>query len=924
MHGNRAGQTEGGILVVGRVTGLDHIGGLQRAAVHMHVQTLGRHNTLFDHGTVGHVHIGDTGRCADGVIRHGFLSPGIQQITGRTVHGTVGTLIHANLAQRGHFQSAFGRNGAFGADHGLGLGKHHGARQRAHQLGYAAVVRHGRLTAVLEQIAQRIAAHNLGKHLASELLVLHGLDAQEALHKGDNLHDGQLLGYGLVLFRNSNGYVVDLHAGIGVHADIARTGDHAGIAVYNRADREACIGHGNGDAVLGSHVEHVRGLAQRHGRGDCVANGMHADIAARINHGVVGHLHGGIHVDHVQRDGQRNDAAVGVGDHAHVAAGLKIHACGDTRRLVGEVAGAQLRVAVHRHISVAGSHGHGDGNHQTQQGGGRRSINREGYVGTGMDVTAGKHLAADGHVRLAELQGHGVDALFLHVVAELAVKGDEGLAQLQRGGQIHGLGGNQLRIGLNGDAHGLGSLVQTEFDLQTAIGIQIILDQIRVELHQRFVRRLRRHHNVAAHHRTGDPHVVRARHNIEVGSDDAFQRQVFQTRILNAVAQHKIGHEQTGVGNNQTGVCSMEIHNAVHGLHHIVGEGLRHNALGAVHFNRLLVQKLVGEGVHVHRIDLEAFHEVQIETAVKVVDAQYGNLRHGLDGNLHIVGTHAFSRNALVFIDVLIQLAGDMQAIVAFAAVHRHLGFTVGRKGSRGIHGQGIVAFAAADFDGGIAGRYTLLLHDSVHSSNHSALQGLAVGEGSTAVHRSAVIAGTGGYMHVGAADVNRNANLHERTLFSRFRTGDHLDIRAVGQGYVHRIVACAGIDRHFHGSGSISRRQAGFNAFIEGGSHGVQRAGHVLAEVGQFGQALGHLLIHVQVHYNRRGLGYVQINLVVAVAGDHGHRAGDVGYVHLHIVVLLGAVVFHGISVVDVNQIAGRHIQTRQHHVQALDIKVD
>ena len=43
-----------------------------------------------------------------------------------------------------------------------------------------------------------------------------------------------------------------------------------------------------------------------------------------------------------------------------------------------------------------------------------------------------------------------------------------------------------------------------------------------------------------------------------------------------------------------------------------------------------------------------------------------------------------------------------------------------------------------------------------------------------------------------------------------------------------------------------------------------------------------------------------------------------------MHLVILLGAVVFHTARIVDLHQIAGRHIQTGKHGIQALNIDVD
>ena len=308
---------------------------------------------------------------------------------------------------------------------------------------------------------------------------------------------------------------------------------------------------------------------------------------------------------------------------------------------------------------------------------------------------------------------------------------------------------------------------------------------------------------------------------------------------------------------------------------------------------------------------------------------QNDDLGHSFNGNFFSVGADG---NALVFINVVIELAGQMQAVVAGLIGDFNVGAAPCSKGSGGIHRDQVVALSAAENDA--AGRKGLaaeLAGDEVYRRLHEVL---GEAEVAAAGNAESVLAVAAVHHHIGPAHVHGKAEgiqgIAVRVGIAEKRN-DH--IAGVNEPDAAHVLAVAKLHIHAHSGelvqlvpDSVYQRllqridirkdiiEAGIG--VNEGRHLTQKLHVILVKV----HGRVHIGLSSHFHVDRVvARAAVQDNMVLVRAG----AALDVGDAEVYGIVLRGAVVFHAARVIDADGITGGEVQARQQQVDPVDVDV-
>ena len=480
MDGDRAADAQLRLVLVGGMACLgDGLGGRVQG-IGSDAQILRTDGTPADAGLIAvHKHFnGD--RRADGV-------------SGRSFQAGIGT-VHADERRRAvqrAVRSQIGNGAAGGMDtkrsgSAYALCRIHLRKvgvvdvrnpQRAHEL--ACAVGAGGLGCIIQNLADAVGTGEYPQSLAES-----PIDAKHLGNEGKPVDGGQLLTCRQIVEGNCQGHGAGSHIGERIHHNIVHS-EHPGIVIdecLGGAEHEiACHEHTGG----GSHVPHIGELAGGVAGAVHNAGGENLHRSGRINCGVVGDLRDGVKLHHGKGDGERDDAAHGVGHQIVDGAGSDEDAAlSPLAAVAGAVAGDQVRLLAHGHLGVPGGNCHGDGN----EGAEKLILRVDGniHIGAGMDAAARGQIAVNGHIGIAELQSNGIEIL-ADEIAENIFTGNESLVENELRVQVDGLLRVNLLLLRDHNVDIFFCFVEPKLDLGGVLGIQIVFHNLCFKSDQRLV-----------------------------------------------------------------------------------------------------------------------------------------------------------------------------------------------------------------------------------------------------------------------------------------------------------------------------------------------------------------------------------------------------------------------------------------------------
>ena len=760
-------------------------------------------------------------------------------------------------------------------------------------------------------------------------LAVHSIDAKKLGNEREHIGGGHLTAGGRIVEGNCQRHGAGSHIGERVHRHIVLR-RNVGAAVDDRPggvkDKVACHEH----AALGSRIPHDGGLAGGVAGAVHDTGGQNLHRAVRMNPGVVGDLGDGVKLHHGKGDGEGGDAALGVGHQIIRGVGADEDARRGLLAAVDAAAGDQRRLLSDGHPGVPGGHGQCDGNKCVEN----LVLRIDGniHIGAGMDVTARGEIAVDGDIGIAEFQGNGVK-VFAGEIADHVRAGDESLVENELCVQVDNLVCDNILLFCNNNVDIPACLVEPQLDFQIGVGVQIVFHYFGFQGSQGLVLAIGGEDDVLCADGTEYINLLAEDQKVQSLGVQTIDAQVAADGLAQVIGENDVGKEDAVCGCDDAQFVQVKVDNFIGdflgfqiaflllghelpdllgGLDQIVREGL--------------IEQRVGEGFDVLEQYLKALYKIQMQCIVSQV-TQNGDLCQGIDGDFRSV-----NGNTLVFFNILIELAGQVQAVVAGLVIDRDVGAAPCSEGGGGVYRDQVVTHAA--LEGNAAGGKGLAVHLVGDKVDCRFQEVLGEGEVASAADGQSVLAVAAVHGDIGRAHVHREAELTDRNAFRVGLEEGHDHVAGVDELDAAHVLARAQLHVHAHCGGCALRAgdtlrenisqtiQEGLNVF--GCGFGAEERGN---------PAEGIELLLCYIH-SRRYVGsssYFQGDHVVAVAAVHldvdGIAIGaarDVGDAEVDGVILPCAVVLHAARVFDADQIPGGQVQAREDRVESFDVDVD
>ena len=566
-----------------------------------------------------------------------------------------------------------------------------------------------------------------------------------------------------------------------------------------------------------------------------------------------------------------------------------------------------------------------------------------------MDVSAGGEIAVDGDIGVAEFQGNGVKVL-VNETAEDIFPGDKALVENQLRVQVDDLVCAEFLVFYYINIDIAVGLVEPQLHVHIIAGIQIVLHYAGINSSQCLVLGVDGEDNVLCGDGAEHVDLLAGYQKVQSPGVQAVDAQLAADGLTQVIGEDKVGEEDAAFGQQDLQIVQIKVDILIGDLldlgialllldlvlsvplfrsDHIVCEGLERVAAAQIfHRYGALVQQRVGERFDVLEEDLEAFGKIKMERVVGQI-TENDDLRHGFKGDFLSVGADG---NALVFINAVVEFAGQVQAVIASLVGDFNAGAAPCSIGGGGVHGDQVVALSAAEKDAaGGKGLAVQLAGDEVDGRFHEVLGEAEVAATSDA---ESVLAVAAVHRDLGRAHVHSKA---EGIQGNAIRVGiaeeRHDHIAGVNESDAACVLAVAKLHIHAHGGGIalsavdpvyqnilqhiyIRKDIIESGTGVDEGRHLAQKL-HVILIEGHGGAHIGPSShFHVDRVIARAA---VQYNMILVRSG----AALDVGDVEVYAVVLYGAVVFHAARVIDADGIAGGEVQARQHQVDSVDVDV-
>ena len=873
----------------------------------------------------------DGDRRADGVLWHilqTLIGAVIAQERRRTVQGAVCAHIR-NGSAGGMDKKRFGSADAFGhihfrKDRVLYVRN----AQSADKLTRAAVRGSRGGGGILEDFADAVGA---GDRLGS--LTGKSGAAEKLRHELGPVYGGHLFTGRLIVVGNCQRHRGGSHIGECIHCHIVLSRSISAAVDDSRSGVEDKVA-GNEQTGLGFHIPYVGGLAGGVAGSVHDAGGENLQRSARVNPRAVSDPRDGLKLHHGEGDGELERAAQGVGHEIIYGIRADEDAClFPLTAFAVTIAGDQMRRLADDHLGVSGGNCQCDGNAYLK----KLVFRVDGniHIGAGMDAAAREKIAVDDHIGIAELQGNGVK-VFANKTAENIFAGNESLVENELCVQVDDLVREDLLVFRDFNVDIPIGFVEPQLNVDIVIGIQIVLHYGGINRCQRLVLPV-----------GGEDHVLRAdgteyinlladHQKVQSPGVQTVDAQLTADGLAQVIGEDKVGEEDAAFGrlDFQTVQVKADILTALR-CDHIVCEGPERAVLYILHGNGAFVEQRVGEGFNDPEENFKAFGKIEMEFVVGQI-IQKGDLRQGFNGDFHSVGSDGVNGNAIVFINAVIELAGQMQAVKAGLILDLNVGIAPCGKGSGGVYCDKVIALTALDRDAAVGkGRAVQLARDEV---NRRLQEVLCEAEVPAAADAQPVLAVAAVNRDIGRAHVHNEA----KGIFA-------VRIGFVGKGHDHiagineldaaHVLAVAQHHVHTH-SGGITLRAA--NTVYEDILQGINIRKHIIEtgagvyEGRNLAEEVGFRLGHVHSRRHSGLSSHFHSDRVIAPTAVHQDMglilvwigaARNVGYAEVDRIVLCCTVILHAGRVSDADSIPGGEVQTGKKDVEPInfiDIDVD
>ena len=309
---------------------------------------------------------------------------------------------------------------------------------------------------------------------------------------------------------------------------------------------------------------------------------------------------------------------------------------------------------------------------------------------------------------------------------------------------------------------------------------------------------------------------------------------------------------------------------------------------------------------------------------------QKGDLCQRFNGEFRSVGADG---NALVFLNAVVEFAGQMQAVEAGLVLDFNAGGSPCRKGSGGIYCDQVVALAAVKEDA--ADGEGLAVQRAGDEVNRGLQKILREAEVPAAADAESVLAVAAVHSDIGRAQIHSEAEFVQGiALGVGIAEEGHDHIAGVNELNAAHVLAVAEPHVHAHSGGSAqiaadtvhkdTLQRINVMKNIREPGVGVDEGGQLAEEVDvRLGCLHGCRNVGLSSHFQR--------HRVIARAAVHLDMdrvcpgiARYVGYAEVDRVILLCTVVLHAVRIIDADGIAGGQIQSRKQDVEPLDVDVD
>ena len=435
------------------------------------------------------------------------------------------------------------------------------------------------------------------------------------------------------------------------------------------------------------------------------------------------------------------------------------------------------------------------------------------HIGAGMDAAARGEIAVDGNVGVAELQRDRVK-VFAGEIADHVRAGNKCFVENDLCAQVDNLIRDDVLIFRYFNVDIPISLVES--NLNIVLGIQIVFHDGGFQVSHRLVLAVGGEDDILCADGAEYINLLADYQKVQSSGVQTVDAQIAADGCAQVIGENEVGEEDAVFGCLDIQIVQIEVDDFIgdgfglafffldHSVlrlqcYHIVCEGLeRINRVLVFQRDRALIEQRVGERLDVLEQYLKAFGKIQMQCIVSQV-TQKDDLCQGIDGDFRSCGVNG---NAFVFVKVVVELAGQMQAVVAGLVIDRDVGAAPCSKGSGGVCCNQVVSLTAVKgyaADG--KGLAVQLAGDEVHRGLQEVL---CEAEVTAAADAESVLAVAAVHDDIGRAHVHRETELTEGIAFRIGLEKRHDHIAGVDELDAAHILACAQLHIHIH-SGRIA-----------------------------------------------------------------------------------------------------------------------